>query len=176
MPIDQFTELEIARKFDAERCRHYVNEQNYVLHCHHYSALFTQLAMDAQEIWNTTVLLRESARDSFKPVFEDYFKNGGSLEEKVSIAEQYYAFCGLGKMKIECLGEDSGEVVLETSHIDQGWLKKWGQNDVPVNFITSGFLLAFFESVYPGSINYEVREEESIVCGSKQSRFVIYKK
>lgn len=178
MPVNQLTKLETIHKFDSQKCRHYVEESNYVLHCHHYSALITQLAMDSDDLWNGTRLLKESSEDSFKGFFDSYFSsmNDASVQEKVSIGEQYYSFCGLGNMKIQCAGENSGEVILETSHIDQGWIKKWGETNKAVNFITCGFISAWFSSVFGQGREYDVREEESIVRGSKQSRFVIYKK
>jgi len=179
MAIYQKAKLELVHEFDTKKCRHFVNGTNYVLHCHHYSTLFTQLAIDADEMWNATRLLKESAQDSFKKFFDEYFSARPklSLEEKISLGEQYFAFAGLGKMNVTCAGENSGEIVLETSHIDSGWIKKWGKTDKPVNFITCGFILALFSSIFNENPDrYEVRENESIVCGSPISKFVIYKK
>ena len=142
--------LEFDHIFNNKSCRHSVNNDIYVLHCHHYTSLFTQLAIDSNEMFGGIKVLTESAEDSFNQFFNKYFieRPNLTLIEKISVAEQYYSFAGLGKMIIKSLGENSGEIVLESSHVDEGWIKKWGQYDKPINFITCGFISALFSSVF----------------------------
>src|ERR1700690_2424099 len=117
------TELILDHEFDPLHKRHYLNGQLTVLHCHHFTTLYTQLAIDSRR----TALLAEVAEDCFVDVLKGYFKSHslGNIADRVSIACQYYAAVGLGKLAVTCLGADAGEVVLERSHIDEGWLKKW---------------------------------------------------
>jgi hypothetical protein len=166
--------LNLTHEFNAERMRHYLNGQLSVLHCHHYASLYTQLAIDAKE----TDLLAKVSEETFHGVLTDYFQARSieSLDDRIGIACQYYAAVGLGNAVVRCLGNDSGEVVLENSHVDEGWIKKWGRFDRPVNHIGRGYIAAMFAAVWDKPTGtYEVRETESIVQGAPQSCFRVHK-
>lgn len=166
--------LELKHKFDPERMRHYLNKHLTVLHCHHYSSLYTQLALDAGE----TDLLVASSEASFRELIADYFEDQGvtGLEEKIHIACEYFSAMGLGKMKVQFLGDESGEVILERSHVDEGWIKKWSKTDKPVNYIGCGYISAMFSAILDQPIGvFFTREQESIVMGAEKSVFKVYK-
>jgi hypothetical protein len=169
--------FQATQKFDDQQYRHYVNNELSVLHCHHYSTLFTQLADDAQEL-NGPELLRNSFAETIYPVLAKYYQenNVSQLDDKIAIAEQYCVFMGLGKIKIDIQGE-SGSAELLRSHIDEGWIAKWGKNDKPINFIGQGFIAAVFAAITGKSVEaYQVSEIKSIVCGEKTSQFSVQKK
>ena len=159
--------------FDRTTKRHQINGIQIVLHCHHYTTLYTQLALDANE----TELLRESARESIREALEKYFADNPGIcgiQKKIEIACQYYALIGLGTMSVRFLGDLCGEVELLSSHIDSGWLKKWGKYDRPVNYITAGFIEAMCECVLElPARSFRVVETRSIVMGSESSTFRI---
>ena len=169
-------EVKYEHYFDQHAKRHYMNGIVSVLHCHHYTSLYTQLAIDADE----TKLLKDSSRDVFREVLDNYFAQNpqiDTLQAKLEIGCQYYALVGLGAMKVLFLGNDSGEVEILTSHTDSGWLKKWGQYDKPVNYITGGFIEALFESVLgSNSPTFEAIETQSIVMGAKTSKFKVVRR
>ena len=173
MAVFKKTELVIDQTFDAARSRHTVNGVQQVLHCQHYLTLFTQLADDLTML-DGGQLMTDVAEDTFRMILEKYYAEHQikTIGEKIDIAVQTYAACGLGKMKIVFFGPDSGEVELTESYIDMTWKQKWGIYDKPVNFITRGFIAALFgviNTLPPRSI--DVREAESIVSGAKASRF-----
>ncbi len=153
--------------------RHLINGIQSVLHCHHYTALYTQLALDAGE----TELLKACARESMRQVLDKYFSDNpqiASVQEKIEIACQYYALVGLGTMRVNFLGDFSGEVELLSSHTDDGWIKKWGVYDKPVNYISAGFIEAMFESVLKmPERSFNAVETQSIVTGDQTSVFKI---
>lgn len=164
-------EVKYDHVFDPKTKRHQINKVQSVLHCHHYTSLYTQLALDAGE----TDLLKECARESFRTVLDTYFANNpdvDTVQAKAEIGCQYYALVGLGKMNVMFLGDDSGVVELQASHTDDGWMKKWGVYDKPVNYITAGFIEALFELVLdlePKS--FAAMEVQSIVMGAETSEF-----
>jgi predicted hydrocarbon binding protein len=162
--------------FDPETKRHYLNGTLTVLHCHHYLTLYTQLAIDAGE----TALLQESARESFKKMLARYFDmhlEGAPLDEKLDTACEYYSLLGLGKMKPVFIGDDSGEVELTASHTDSGWMKKWGEYDKPVNYVTAGYIEAMFEVLLNAPEKaFSATEVESIVMGADSSKFRIIRR
>ena len=167
------TELELKHVFDRKHCRHYLNGFSSVLHCHHYATLYTQLGEDCEFIDGLN-LLSECSEDCFFEILSKYYEDNNikSYDDRISISEQYFAVSGLGKMKITYAGAESGEVRLEYSHIDEGWIKKWGKRDKPVNYIGCGYIAGMFSAVFNKKVRtYTVHETASIVSGDKASVF-----
>jgi|WetSurMetagenome_2_1015567.scaffolds.fasta_scaffold35674_3 hypothetical protein len=176
MAIVEHNEIKYSHVFDRKTKRHKINNIQSVLHCHHYSSLFAQLAIDANE----TELLKECTRDSFHKILDSYFTDNpavDSVAKKIEIGCQYYSLVGLGKMRVNFMGEDSGEVELLSSHIDAGWQKKWGKFDKPVNYLTAGFIEALFETILSlPQKTFQVIEMQSIVMGAETSIFKILRR
>lgn len=169
------TELVLAKEFDTKLCRHRVNGNVAVLHCHHFTALYSQLAMDCSMI-DAKTLMADCSEDTWIEYFSDYFKVNDikALAERIAIGEQTFAAVGLGKLSVVCAGLDSGEVVLEHSHVDEGWVKKWGRHEQPVNMIGAGYIAGFFSALFDKPArSYVVAETQSIVSGASCSRFSI---
>ncbi len=170
--------VQYQRAFDPRRCRHSIEGRVTVLHCHHYATLYTQLADDCS-LLDARKLLASVAADTFYQVLKDIQARRSitSVADRIAAAEDYYAFSGLGRLKVIAAGPDSGEAELERSHIDEGWIRKWGRRDKPVNFVTQGYLAATFAAVFDGRPEqYAVKEIASIVAGQERSRFLIARK
>jgi predicted hydrocarbon binding protein len=168
------TELILDHQFDQKTSRHYLNGAVSVLHCHHYSTLYTQLAIDSGE----TELLEDVSEETFFNLLVNYFEEYGieEVEERVEIAVQYFAAVGLGKMNVIYLGETSGEIELLVSHLDSGWIKKWNNYDKPVNHIGAGYISAMFSAVNDEDMGtYKAMEIQSIVMGAETSKFKVFK-
>ena len=173
MAIEKQTEFEIDHKFDPVRDRHYLNGVCSVLHCHHYATLFTQLAADAVDFQGVKHLV-ETAEDTFYEVLNAYFKekNVVDLAQKIEIARQYWSAVGMGLIRFTGIGKYEVTAEMEYSHLDEGWLKKWGGNDKPVNFFSVGFVAAVAALVNgkpPRS--FQTRETQGLVCGDAKSQF-----
>ena len=170
-------QFQATQIFDQDKMRHYLNGAGSVLHCHHYSTLFTQLADDANWL-SGPQLLAESAEESFYSVLTDYFGEYGitDTQERVGIAEQYYSHVGLGQVAIHANGE-TWTADMPHAHVDEGWIKKWGQRDKAVNFIGQGYLAAAAAAIQGAPCGtYRVVETQSIVKGADVSKFNISKK
>lgn len=166
--------LDVQFTFDNETYRHYVNGFLSVMHCHHYMSLLTKLAEDFDDVGGTRILA-ESAEDSVRPMFDDYIKKNSlsSPDDKLNVGKEYYKIMGMGLMEVSG-SEQEGNVELKRSHVDQGWQKKWGNADRPLNYWTRGFIAAMFAAAFdkpPRS--YEVEEVASIVKGDKASKFTV---
>lgn len=175
MPIAKKTDFVIDRSFDPKSCRHSINGDVQVLHCHHYATLYSQLAIDCGML-DGKKLLMDVAEDSFYKTLTDYYKahNLTDMDDRIAIAEQYYAVAGLGKMKVKCMGPDSGEVELAHSHVDEGWVKKFGKSETPVNFITAGYVAGLFAAIQDKQPrSFSVKEVQSIVSGADSSLFEV---
>lgn len=162
-------ELLLDHHFDQKTCRHTINGITAVLHCHHFATLTTQLANDCG-LLDGKKLLADCAEDAFYQVLVAYYKEHGIVElgERISIGEQYFSAVGLGKLRVKNAGSCSGKVILEHSHVDEGWIKKWGKADKPVNHIGTGFVTALFSAIYDrNKREFVAREEQSIATGAE---------
>jgi hypothetical protein len=169
-------EVKYNHFFDEKTKRHKINGFQSVLHCHHYTSLYTQLALDAGE----AQLLKECSRESFRQVLTEYFGQNSDLttiQAKMDVGCQYFSLVGLGKLKAVFLGDESGLFELPYSHTDSGWLKKWGQHDRPVNYISAGFIEALAEAVLElPAKSFEAIETQSIVMGAETSTFKLIRR
>ena len=175
MTIEKKIDLVVKRTFDPKICRHFMNGDVQVLHCHHYATLYCQLADDAK-MFDGKSLLRKAAEMSFAPVLRKLMQAADvtAAADKIRIAEEYWRYAGMGKLQFERVGEMSAAAVMEKSHVDEGWIKKWGKREAPVNFIGQGYLAAAMAVIYdlPNG-SYLVNENASIVSGADVSRFTV---
>lgn len=167
--------LMLDHKFDPQTRRHSLNGSTIALHCHHFTTLYTQLALDAKE----TGLLAETAEDSFLEELTNYFEDHcvNDISDRFNLACQYFGAIGLGKMNVVFAGLDSGMVELPHSHLDTGWIKKWGKFDKPINYIACGFICAVFSASFDKPARtFTASEVESIAMGAKKSAFTVVRK
>jgi len=166
--------IQVDFTFDPGTYRHYMNGQASVLHCHHYMCLTAKLAEDLHDIGGTRIL-QETAEDSVRPLFDDYFQKHGVADpaERLRVGCEYYSVMGLGR--VEMTGSSAGgEARLLRSHVDEGWLKKWGKHDKPVNHVTCGYLAALFAAAFDKPARtYAVMEVESVAVGASEGKFVV---
>ena len=162
--------LEIKHTFDEDTYRHSINGHEFVLHCHHYMTLTSKLAEDFADLGAIQVL-REATEDSIRPVLDSYFAEHGvtSPEERLAIGAEYYAFMGMGLMDASG-ATATGQITLKHSHVDEGWVKKWGNHNKPINHFTCGFVAALFAAAFSKPARtYKVTETQSIVMGAPES-------
>lgn len=161
--------------YDTNEKRQYLNGKAIVFHCHHYICLFTQLADDAK-LFNGEQLLRETAEETFYQLLTDYAAHNCDVkttDDRRSIAEQYFAFVGLGALTLS-ITESGGSASMPYSHVDEGWIKKWGTREQAVNFVGQGYIAAacaFINNLPCAS--YQAQETQSKVAGAAGSTFAI---
>jgi predicted hydrocarbon binding protein len=163
----------LTRSFDRKACRHHLNGRLVVLHCHHYASLYSQLAEDCGML-DGAKLLADVTEDTASAWLAEYYAEQGikSLEHRLAIAAEYYSIMGLGKMTFVYAGPDSAYVELSRSHVDEGWIKKWGKRGKPVNFITRGYVAGALAAVFgTPARSFVVTETASIVTGADTSKF-----
>jgi len=167
--------LQLTLAFDPRTCRHTLDGQSYVMHCHHYAALYTQLAEDCGML-DGKQLLADVAEETFHGVLSGYFARPEltSPAERFGAGEQYFRAIGMGLMKVTAAGPDYGEVTMPFSHLDAGWVKKWGNCDRPVNHLGRGFIAALFAAAFDRPRHsYAVTETVSIAAGAAESHFSV---
>lgn len=167
-------DIDVTYAFDPNTYRHTVNGHECVLHCHHYMSLTTKLAEKYAEHGGIDALVT-SAEDSMRPLFDDYFEKHGITDanQRLAVGAEYYRLFGLGLMEIEGTA-DGGSVTLKRSHVDEGWVQKWGNYDKPVNHFTRGFAAAVFGAAFDKPArSYSAEETESLAMGADQGRITV---
>jgi hypothetical protein len=166
--------IKVDFTFDNATYRHFMNGHPSVLHCHHYVSLTTKLAEDLADS-NGPRVLRETAEDSIRPLFDDYFaKNAVTAPaDRLRVGEDYYAVMGMGRIAVS--GSDkAGEVRLVRSHVDEGWIKKWGSHTKPINHFTCGYVAALFAATFGRPArSFMVTETASLVTGAPEGRLMV---
>jgi len=166
--------LRLDYSHDDETHRNFLNGQQVVMHSHHYLALLTKLVEDLDSM-NAPEILRDSVEDSMRAVFEEYIEKNGltSAQDRCNVGREYYSAFGLGKMVITG-DENGGEVRLVRSHVDEGWVKKWGVHSKPINHFTCGYVAAMFAAAFKKpSKSYLVTEAASIAAGDSEGKFIV---
>ncbi len=167
--------LGIKHEYNPLTNRHFLNGVQTVYHCHHFTTLYTQLALDAGE----TNLLASVSEESFFKLLSDYYaeNNISKINERILIATQYYSALGLGVIEVENLGAFSATINSSNSHIEEGWVSKWGTYDKPINYIGCGYVSAMMSAILDKPIGtYGTHEIDSIVMGSKKTIFMSFVK
>ena len=162
--------------FDDKTYRHALNGHESVLHCHHYMSLTTKLAEDFDDVGGTRIL-RETAEDTIRPMLDSYIKENSisKPEERLKLGAEYYAVMGLGLMEVTGDGQ-TGKVTLRHSHVDEGWVQKWGKADKFVNHFTCGFVSAVFAAAYDAPARaYHAEEMTSIAVGNSETVIAVSK-
>jgi hypothetical protein len=168
-------DLQLDHRFDRTSKKHYVNDWNTVLHCHHYSSLFTELAICTSGMDGTKKLV-QAGEKVFAAWLSQYYSNRkvSAIRDRIDIAEQYWKSMGMGLIEIVSSTETVGSATMEYSHLDAGWLSKFGAFNSPVNFFTQGFLAGAFSAIYDKPLgSYVVDESKSLVKGDAVSQFDI---
>jgi len=169
------TEFPFLQSFDPIRKLQYVNSDPSVMHCHHYSAIFTKLAIDFDSndgTRNMAEAMEEAVYLALKKVF--IAGNVSTVAERTRMAEEYYRLTGLGSIKLHNTGTVGGTASLSRSHIDEGWVKKYGRSNVPVNHVTCGFVAGAFEVIHNKPLrHYTVKETASMAMGKNHGEFSI---
>ncbi len=163
------------QRFDDITKLQYLNNEPSVMHCHHYTSLFIKAALKMEKFGGVG-FLKESMEDSYYLVLKKYFitENITKIDDKKRIAEEYFRLSGMGKLELVIDSEIGGDAKMIHSHVDEGWIEKYGISDRPLNFIGQGYLAAVFAVIFNKKIRaYNVVENKSIVCGDKVSEFKI---
>jgi hypothetical protein len=160
--------------FDAERKLQYVNGEVAVLHCHHYATIFTKLALDMAHLEGPDHLRTAMEETAYLTLQRRFLVDGvRSATDRQILGKRYFALAGLGQLEVEA-NENGGSATMRHSHLDEGWVKKWGVSKRPVNLIGQGFLAGFWSAMFEKPVgHYKVRETESLVSGASASRFMI---
>ncbi|ABQ27499.1 hypothetical protein [Geotalea uraniireducens] len=166
--------LKLDFSLDNETFRHYLNGHAVVMHSHHYLALITKLAEELSDIGGPQ-LLKDVVEESMWAVLNDYVQKNGQTSplQRCNVGREYYSVYGLGKMKVAGT-ESGGEVCLIRSHIDEGWIKKWGHHTKPVNHFTCGYIAAMFAVAFDKPAkSYRVTEAESMAVNGTEGTFIV---
>jgi predicted hydrocarbon binding protein len=157
------------------RGRRYLNSDASLVVCREASALFTRLAVETEGFDATLPLssaMEEAAYVALKLIFVG--QGTGGVEEKKSIAEEYFRLAGLGRLSLTAVGLAGGAAQMSRSSVDEAWIEKWGTSRAPVNHIGRGYIAGAFAAITGQGIgSFAVRETASIAMGDPASEFSV---
>ena len=168
--------LNIKYSFDDNTFRQYINGFNFVMHCHHYMALTTKLALQLADIGGPEILA-QTCEDSIRPVLDQYFRENGinAFKDRLEVGAEFFSFMGLGKLDISG-SEGGGRVLVLRSHVDEGWKIKFGKSSEPLNYFTRGYVAAVFAAAAGADArSYAVDEKTSIAAGGDSGEMQVSK-
>jgi hypothetical protein len=166
--------LKLDFSLDTETFRHYLNGHAVVMHSHHYLTLITKLAEEFGDIGGPQ-LLKDVVEESMWAVLNDYASQNSltSPLDRCNVGREYYSVYGLGKMKVAGT-EHGGEVCLVRSHLDEGWIRKWGHHTTPINHFTCGYIAALYAVAFSKPAkSYAVVETESMAVTGTEGTFIV---
>ena len=166
--------LKLDFNLDNETFRNKLNGHPVVMHSYHYLALITRLAEDMNDIGGLQIL-KDVVEESMLAIIGDYVTKNEltSPLERCNVGREYYSVFGLGKMIITG-SESGGEVRLTKSHLDEGWIRKWGAADRPINHFTCGYIAAVFAAAFnKPAKSYTVTEAASMAAGEAEGKFIV---
>ena len=117
----------------------------------------------------------ETTEDSIRPLLDDYYKQNGVNDpaERLGIAEEYFAAMGMGKISMKGT-VDGGRSPSPTRTWDEGWIKKWGKSDKPVNHFGKGYAAAAFGAAFnKAARSYTASEEVSMAMGAPEGKLIV---
>jgi hypothetical protein len=168
-------ECPFEQSFDPIRKLQYINSDPSVMHCHHYSAIFTKLALELKDSGGTKYLTEAMEEASYIALRKVFITEAlESTAERRSFVEQYYRLTGLGDLSIRDCSAAGGSITLRRSHMDEGWVKKYGKSSTPVNFVTVGFLAGAFAAIFNKHLrHFQVEETASMATGKTTGEFLV---
>ncbi len=159
--------------FNPAISRHFLYKVSSVFHCHHFAVLYIRIAENLMSVEGRRIL-KKAAEDSFYHLLHDYFTRGriNDLAPRIEAAERYWQLAGMGMIRFVEVGKYLVRAEMSSSHVDLGWLQHEGENDRPINHISTGFVAAcaaLFNDLPVES--YCCRETQSLACGDEISAF-----
>ena len=147
-----------------------------IFHCHHYNTYLQAVILDAEDYTpGIRQLLSDMAQEISYTQMSNAFKNNQLGEsEKKRIAEDYYRFCGFGKIDLSAIDNHGGVVKAENDHYGIGWKVKFGNAKNPVSHFSAGYLAGVTEALYELKMGSLVSSQtKCIAMGDDYSEFTI---
>ncbi len=165
--------MDFKRSFDANECKHYLEDQYFVLHCHHYNTL-THRALTATPYIDGKAFIFRCVRDDFYENLSKVAQNKGlrSGADVLKMAQEFYAYTGLGQIDLGGLTASGGTVVSSHSHLATGYLNKWGPQSAPVDDFGRAFAAAVCAVAFGLNVQQcHAEQTHCIACGAKECIF-----
>lgn len=167
--------IPVTFTFDGDKYRHYMDGHLLVLRGHNYLPLMAKEAIEFDYLGGIKIHVEE-AEDAIRHILDDAIAKHGLTDpaERLAAGVTYYEQMWLGLMTVVKADAAGGEVTLKSSHVDEGWQRKFGKSVRPINFFTMGFVAAMFAAAFgKAPHSYDVVESESMAMGAPAGRFIV---
>jgi hypothetical protein len=84
-----------------------------IFHCHHYNTFLQATIEDTSAYLDVQPILKDSAQELAYAQLTEHFavNNLDSIEERKAATEDWFVFCGFGKIALDNISEKGGSVI-----------------------------------------------------------------
>lgn len=170
--------MKLRGQFHKNRNAYIAAQEPAVFHCHHYNTFLQAAIEDTSSYLDVHPILVESSQEIAYAQFARFFKEEKlATDERKEVVEDYFRFCGFGKIDLSTLDHLGGVTHTTSDHYGVGWKSKFGlrhEDDMGVSFFTLGYIIGALEAIYDlklGSLSG--KQTACIAKGHERSTFEI---
>jgi len=148
-----------------------------VFHSDHYNCFLQKSIEKTKDYIDVYPILINSAHELVYTQFSNYFSENTrlSIKERKAVVEEYYSFCGFGKISLRGITPKGGHVVTPYEHYSMGWKSKFGarkEDELGVSFFTLGFLCGATEAILDIPLGtFSGKQDKCLTKGDDVCRF-----
>lgn len=152
-----------------------------VFHCDQYNCFLQKSIEEMKEHIDVYTILINSAHEIAHAQFTSYFAGQEKLSEldKKKIIEDYYSFCGFGKINLRGITSKGGHLETTRDHYSVNWKKNFGsrnEGETGVSFFTIGFLCGVTEAIYDIPLGtFSGKQTKCLTKGDNTCRFEVFR-
>ncbi len=170
---------ELKGTFHKDRNAYIVQSEPMIFHCHHYNTYLQAVIEDTGDYLNVQEFLISSAQELAYAQLSGYYAQNKLQDVKMrkKIAEDFFAFCGFGKIDLSALTNVGGKIIAKSDHYGIGWKSKFGTRPAEksgVSYFTTGYLAGATEAIFDFDLGFaQGTQLKCLAKGDSESVFQI---
>jgi len=154
-------------EFDREHNSIEIGGEAMIFHCHHYITNIQRTILDADYIDSRPFIIG-SAVQSIHNQLTNLCRDLNSIGDKKQMAEEVYKAFGYGLIDLSNMNENGIELYTSKSFFSKTWEMKFGKSAKPVDYYTTGYLIACLSVIYNIPLENIYGEQVScMACGDE---------
>ncbi len=133
-------------EFDKEHSYLEIGGEAMIFHCHHYITNILRTILDADYVESDKFLIGSSVHSVHNQLTN--LTEGLSVDESKRVAEDVYKAFGYGLINLSSMDENGIELKSSKSFFSKTWTMKFGKASKPVDFYTTGYIIAAYSVIY----------------------------
>jgi hypothetical protein len=167
--------MNLERKYDKNKAKHFIEDMHFVLHCHHYNSQLHR-AIVATPFFDGKEFIFQVSRDDFYETIKTIIqrKNIKNQNAILNLSMEFYRLSGFGTMDLSGMDENGGKAISNFSHLSTGYKSKWGIQSTPVDDFGRGFIAAAWALAFNKKLaSSRIKQTKCISCLDKHNEFIL---